>query len=262
MSSPFSIPASKVLGADFLCFLLTPECVDPNAPPTEEQWQVLDFARYGKTETQIKHFLEQKAQGQSKQKQAQTVVSGLTHYFYADLLNQAMSQGLIYRLNNPQEDGKAYYGIPSHVRQTLSLEWRPEMDVSETCSNLAQVKGNRNLWIDQLRSFLKQAAAAEYPEICEYAAQMALNALQQQDLQTNEIPASLKQLAQTLGLVPVPHYAGLTILLEACRETMFFKQARQLCDSAVDAHLLPAEDVDAVLQPTTLPHANPFMALF
>jgi hypothetical protein len=255
MTVAAGMPTSKIMGADFLCFLLTPECVDPNNPPSEEHWQTLDFSQYGKTETQIKRFLEQKALEYS-----QIAARSLTGYFYADLLNQAMSQGLIYRLNNPQEEGKAYYGIPLHVRQTLSLEWQPES--MEALTALKPVKEHRTVWVKQLRSFLLEVEACISPEILEYAAQIALNALQQGDLSPADLPVALKHFAQGLGLMPVSHYAGLTVLLEACQGTPFFKQARKLCDCAVDANLLTKEDVDTVLHPAETRPVNPFMALF
>lgn len=254
MNSRFQLSSPPVLGADFLRFLLTPECVDPEQPPTEEQWPMLDFSRYGKTEPEIKQFLEQKAQAHSGSAEK------LTGYFYADLLNQAMNKGLIYRLNNPQEDGKAYYGVPSHVREALALKWLPEGSEA-LLSKLSQAKTGRPALMALLKMVLQQAALIENLEIREYAAQVALNALHQQDLLEEEIPVSLLQLGQALGLIAVPHYADLTVLLEACVGTPLLKSVRQLCDAAVDANLLPAEDVDAVLNPLPAPAANPFMVL-
>jgi hypothetical protein len=245
---------SHVVGADFLKFLLTPEAVDIAQPPPEESWKDLDFSRYGKTEAEIRHFLEQKAQAQSH-----TAALSLTGFFYADLLNQAMNQGLIYRLHNPREDGKAYYGVPTQVRQALSLHWQPEP--GPVLPNLNGVKASRAALLQRLKNFLQEAADSDSPEICEYAAQVALNAVHQGDLSRDDVPASLLQLAKRLDLVAVPHYAVLTVLLEACLGTPLFKAARHLCDSAVDANLLPAEDVEEVLQPARPKVGNPFMVL-
>jgi hypothetical protein len=253
MSSPFQQTAARVMGADFLHFLLTPECVDSAQPPTEEQWQELDFTRYGKTEIEIKQFLELKAREQSK-----TSVLTLTNYFYADLLNQAMDQGLIYRLNNPKEDGKAYYGVPSHVRQALALEWRPTIESIGQLSDLEPVKDRRVAMMSHLKLLLEQIPFEDDAEIDEYVAQLAINAVLQGHLSSQEVPVALQQLAQTLGLIPVPHYAGLTVLLEACRGTSLFKSVKRLCDAAVDANLLPAEDLDAVLSGKP---SSPFMVL-
>jgi hypothetical protein len=105
---------------------------------------------------------------------------------------------------------------------------------------------------------LDQVCIDDNAEIGEYAAQMGINAVLQGHLSPEEVPADLLQQAQTLGLVPAPHYAGLTVLLEACRGTSLFRTVKRLCDAAVDANLLPAEDLDAVLAASL---SSPFMVL-
>lgn len=251
--NPFQSLDLPVTGGDFLRFLLTSDCVDPSRLPSDEQWATADFSRYGKTEAEIRHFLEEKAK-------ASRAEEGLSGFFYADLLSRMMAQGLIYRLSNPREEGKAYYGVPVNVRQALSLSWQAKPSMPSTSlSEMPGAKDGRDVFIGHLKRFLESSVALGHSEILEYAAQICLNAIEQGDLQPVDAPASLLQTAQTLGLVAVPHYAGLTVLLEACLDTPLFKPARALCDCAVDVHLLPAEDVDDVL--AKAPGTNPFMVL-
>lgn len=260
MTSSFQAEPTRITGADFLRFLLTPSCVNPEALPLDEEWMRLDFSQFGKTETEIKQFLERKA----KQKSSTAVLS-LTGYFYADLLNQAMSKGLIYRLNNPNEDGKAYYGVPQNVRTALELNLITDEDTKLWIEDMMDNQGGRLVFLNGLKQFLCDVNKTEYAEVREYSAQLALNAVSQQDLQLQDIPPALLNLATQMGLIAAPHYADLTVLLEACQDTTLFKSARLLCYQAIDANLLPASDVDDVLQSLNAESAalpvNPFMVL-
>ncbi|HEY9746038.1 MAG TPA: hypothetical protein V6C99_07455 [Oculatellaceae cyanobacterium] len=250
MSNVFQLQSTDVTGADFLRFLLTPECIHPDHPPTEASLRELDFSRYGKTESEIRQFFEQKAREKS-------AFISLTGYFHVDLLNQAMNQGLIYRLINPAEGGKAYYGVPENVRRELALEWTPDKETKSP--EPAPMDTHRLAFVVLLKRFLQQLSTDSSAELREYGAQLALNALEQNDLNQADIPASLWETGQTLGLMAVPHYAVLTVLLEACVGTPFFRQARELCDAAVDAQLLSADDMASIInQPIT---ANPFRVL-
>jgi hypothetical protein len=219
----------SMTGRDFLRFLITPDAVDTQNLPDEKDWRFFDLHKAGRTDTELWQFLADRVTGESPAGKLKFVDS-----FCKDLLTKARLRGLVYKLTDPENPNKVYFGVPYDVQRLLGLNTEYEADMGQAAQTFASA----------VADFVPQGLALpDSDELFDYTAQIAQKCIENGTLEKEQLSQECLDKMESFGALSPRSFNVLIDLLESSAGTPLFEPAKKLCQLAAQADLLSADEV-------------------